>query len=57
MCILIVCRTFSKTKGVFFNNNGPVCRQEYLPCVLYYELISFELDMTLRVYLGVLEKT
>lgn len=56
MCILIVCRTFSKTKGVF-NNNGPFYRQEYLPCVLYYELKSFELDMTLRVYLGVLEKT
>lgn len=55
--VFLLCAERFQRQRAFFNNIGPVYRQEYLPCVLYYELISFELDMTLRVCLGVLEKT
>lgn len=50
-------QNFFKDKGRFFNNNSPVYLQEYLPRVLYCEFVPLELDMNLRVYLGVLEKT
>lgn len=52
-----MCAELFQRQRAFFNNNSPVYLQEYLPRVLYCEFVPLELDMNLRVYLGVLEKT
>lgn len=56
-CVFLLCAELFQRQRAFFNNNSPVYLQEYLPRVLYCEFVPLELDMNLRVYLGVLEKT